>query len=87
MSTDVKEASFRLFRKDNRDEVMIAHGVPGYRIGIIETGSLGGSTARESTEIYKRSVIDPRQVIIEETINQEIIWHKNGATSRICPQN
>lgn len=78
LSTDVKEASFRLFRKDNRDEVMIAHGVPGYRIGIIETGSLGGSTARESTEIYKRSVIDPRQIVIEELINQEIIWHEEG---------
>jgi len=78
LSTDVKEASFRLFRKDNRDEVMIAHGVPGYRIGIIETGSLGGSTARESTEIYKRSVIDPRQIVLEQLINQEIIWHENG---------
>lgn len=78
LSTDVKEASFRLYRKDNRDEVMIAHGVPAYRIGVVETGSLGGSTARESTEIYKRSVIDPRQIVIEELINQEIIWHENG---------
>jgi len=39
---------------------------------------LGGSTARESTEIYKRSVIDPRQTVIEQLINQEIIWHENG---------
>ncbi|MDP2364733.1 MAG: phage portal protein, partial [Ignavibacteria bacterium] len=82
LATDIKEASFRLFRKDNKDEVVIAHGVPSYRIGATETGSLGGSTARESTEIYKRSIIDPRQVIIEDTINQEIIWHKNGFNTK-----
>lgn len=78
LAVDIKEASFRLYRRDNRDEVIIAHGVPAYRIGVVETGSLGGSTARESTEIYKRSVIEPRQTILEQIINQEIIWHENG---------
>lgn len=74
LSTEVKEASFRLFRQDNRDEILAAHGVPPYRLGIAETGSLGGNTAKESTEIYKRSVIEPRQEMLESMINKHILW-------------
>ena len=74
LSIEVKEASFRLYRQDNRDEILAAHGVPPYRMGIAETGSLGGSTAQESTEIYKSSIINPRQEIIETLINRYIIW-------------
>ncbi len=73
LAQETKEASFRLYRKDNRDEVLSAHGVPPYRAGIAEEGSLGGSTAKESTEIYKRSIIEPRQETLESLINQEVI--------------
>lgn len=73
LSVETKEASFRLYRQDNRDEVLAAHGTPPYRLGIAETGSLGGSTAKESTEIYKRSVIDPRQDVIEDMFNRYIL--------------
>lgn len=69
LSVETKEASFRLYRKDNRDEVLVAHGVPGYRIGVNETGSLGGNTAEESTNIYKTSVIEPLQSDDEADIN------------------
>ena len=75
LSVDVKEASFRLFRRDNRDEVLHAHGVPGYRIGVVETGSLGGSTAEESTEIYFDSVIKPARGILEFLLNTHIVWN------------
>ncbi len=83
LSVDIKEASFRLFRQDNRDEILAAHRVPPYRAGIAETGSLGGSTAREATEIYKRSVIEPRQMILEAIIDLHVLqrgfeitgWH------------
>ena len=74
LSTEVKEASFRLYRNDNRDEILSAHGMPPYRIGVNETGSLGGSTAVESTEIYKMSVIEPRQEMLEAAINRYIVW-------------
>lgn len=73
LSLETKEASFRLYRKDNRDEVLSAHAVPPYRAGIAETGSLGGSTAEESTEIYKTSVIEPRQEMLENAINLHIV--------------
>lgn len=80
LAVDVGEASFRLYRMDNRDEVLAAHGVPPYRMGIAETGSLGGSTAVESTEIYKDSIIQPRQQMIEARINRHILRDALGVT-------
>ncbi len=78
LAVETREASFRLFRKDNRDEILAAHGVPGYRIGVSETGSLGGSTARESTNIYKHSIVKPRQEILEALITQDLIQGEQG---------
>ena len=74
LAKEVREASFRLYRLDNRDEVIAAHGVPLNRLGINEIGALSGSTAAISTEIYKTSVIGPRQMYIETFINRAIIW-------------
>lgn len=73
LNVDVKEASFRLFRQDNRDEVLTAHGVPPYRAGIAEVGSLGQNVAGATTEIYKDSIIGPRQRMLEWHINQYIL--------------
>src|SRR5699024_8094272 len=50
---DVKEASFRLFRQDNRDEILSAHGVPPYRIAVNETGR---SEERRSTRLNSSHV-------------------------------
>lgn len=80
LSVDIKEASFRLFRKDNRDEILSAHAVPPYRAGIAEEGSLGGSSAKEATEIYKQSVINPRQEMWEGIINRHILQDGFGVT-------
>ena len=74
LATDVQEdAAFRMYRQDNRDEILAAHGVPPYRIGIAAEGSLGGTTARESTIIYKQSVIDPRQDDIENLFDRHVL--------------
>ena len=82
LAVDVKDASFRLYRRDNRDEVISSHGVPPYRLGIAEDGSLGGSTAEESTEIYKSSIINPRQEVIEALFNQNLIWAEDGFNTK-----
>jgi PBSX family phage portal protein len=74
LAKEVREASFRLYRLDNRDEVIAAHGVPLNRLGINEIGALSGQTASESTEVYKTSVIGPRQDTIQTLINRAIIW-------------
>jgi len=73
ISVEIKDASFRLYRKDNRDEVLSAHAVPPYRAGISETGALGGSTVDPSDKIYRDSVIAPRQRRLERIINKEIL--------------
>ena len=73
LSTDIKEASFRLYRVDNRNEVITAHAIPPYRMGIYETGSLAGNLGAESTEIYYTSVIKPRQDVYNNIMNHEIL--------------
>jgi PBSX family phage portal protein len=73
LAVEVKDSSFRLYRKDNRDEVIVAHGVPPYRIGIAETGNLGGSTAEDSTGVYKDSVLAPRKQKLASVITNKII--------------
>jgi PBSX family phage portal protein len=68
--TEVKEAAFKIYLKILRDEVLAAYSMPGYRIGITETGSLGGSTAREATETYLSTVIEPLQETFEEILEK-----------------
>jgi PBSX family phage portal protein len=80
LAVETKEASFRLFRQDNREEILSAHGVPPYRAGIAIEGKMGGSTAKESTEIYKQSVINPRQAMWENAINRYILQDGFGVT-------
>lgn len=72
LSVETKEASFRLFRKDNRDEVIHAHRVPPYKVGINETGSLGGTNIQEATANYKNDVVLPVRFDDEYLINQLI---------------
>jgi capsid portal protein len=81
LSVETKEASFRLFRSDNRDEVITAHGMDPYRIGVTVTGSLGGNTAIESKKNYKSAIIQPRQESWEQLINQYIIREGFGITT------
>lgn len=69
LSIETKEASFRLYRRDNRDEILVAHKVPAYRIGINETGNLGGSNSNDANKLYKNSVIEPLQADDEADIN------------------
>lgn len=71
------EASFRLFRADNREEVMSAHGVPPYRIGLAINGSLGGSTSVESGNIYNTSIIQPIKKKNEDIVNQILVDEYN----------
>lgn len=64
LGVEVKEGSFQIYYKGLRDEVLVAYNMPPYRIGIIEVGSLGGSTAVESTKIYDSSVVKPLEKVL-----------------------
>jgi PBSX family phage portal protein len=76
LSVETKESHFRLYRLESRDEVVTAHGVDPYRIGINQTGSLGGNTASEGKKSYKSSVAIPGQRSWEDEFNQ-VIWNES----------
>jgi len=73
LSVETKEASFHVYKKDNRDAILTAHHVPPYRASIIEQGALGGNVAEETDRIYLDSVINPRQRDLEWVLNELII--------------
>ena len=56
-----KEGAFRLMRTDCRDEILAAHGVPPQKVGVVETGKLGGNLASEQITEYKNSIVTPGQ--------------------------
>lgn len=73
LSIETKEASFRLYRKDNRDEIIGAHGMDPNRLGITESGKLNGSNSEELDSAYKTSLIKPGQRREEDDINYYIL--------------
>jgi capsid portal protein len=70
LDTDVNDASFRLYRIDNREEVAVADGVPLERLGVAVTGQLNGSVAEELGDTYADIVIPGLMQENEETINK-----------------
>jgi PBSX family phage portal protein len=76
LSSDIKDASFRLYKQDNALEICIAHGVPPYRIGWPIVGSLGGSTAEEMTQIYNDSIVQTRQETWEQRLTRTLLGPK-----------
>ena len=73
LAVEVREGHFRLLREDARNEILVAHAVPGYRLGLAITGQLGGSNIVEADEIYKAEEIDPRRELLEERINRLVV--------------
>lgn len=80
LSTEVKEVSFTMFRHENRDEILSAHGVPPYRAGVVIEGTLGGSSANETTEIYKQSIVNPRKRRVEDRLTRVLLADGLGVT-------
>lgn len=72
LTESTQDSSFDNYRNANSLEICIAHRVPPYRIGWPITGAMGGSTAKEMSEIYKRSVIEPGQEILEHRMNNQL---------------
>lgn len=67
-----REGSFRLLRQDCRDEILHAHGVPPQKVGLAETGKLGGNLATEQMEEYKTSTVTPGQEMVVSALNEII---------------
>jgi len=71
--TKIEEAGFKVYMKALRDEVLSSYKMPPYRIGIAETGSLGGSVAEETTKIYAGSIVSPLKKATAKIITSKII--------------
>jgi capsid portal protein len=68
LGPDHKDADFREYRKDNRDEILRSYGMLPHRVGIIETGNIGTGTGETQIEVYKASVVKPRQETWEKKL-------------------
>lgn len=64
----VQEASFKEYRKQNRDDILIAHQVPLSKIGGGDSGSIAAALAQDRT--FKEQVARPAQKNLEKMINK-----------------
>ena len=70
LNIEVKEGSFRLIKADVAEDVLVAYGMPPYRIGKAKTGALAGNVADEMLRTYISAVVEPGQLMIERMMNQ-----------------
>jgi len=68
-----KEGHFKILIKMLRDEILAVFRMSPYRLGIAETGNLGGSTAEEATPVYISSVVNPIKRIVQTVMTQKVI--------------
>lgn len=73
LSVDVKEGSFKGYQTILEDDILLAHSMPSYRLGKSIIGRLGGTNIREAAIIYKQSVVEPLQELLENIVNFYII--------------
>lgn len=80
-SDEAREGGFRELRKDMRDEILQAHGVPPIRVGVVETGALGGNVGSEQLKTYVESIVLPGRETLEtaltavlERMGHEGLW-------------
>jgi PBSX family phage portal protein len=76
IEANTQESSFNVYRKANRDEILLAHRVPINKIGVPEGISL--ASARDADKMFKEQVCRPAQGILEKKINR-IISEKTDA--------
>ena len=69
LSVQQEDGSFRIFLKDERDEIIHAHKVDPSRIGIYDAGKLNGTNSQYTDNSYKYSTVAPIKKEIEDLIN------------------
>ena len=68
-----QDCEFLELRKFNREEIMSVYGVPPAKLGIIESGNIGGGTGKSQDQTFQNEVVIPHQERIERRINRKII--------------
>jgi PBSX family phage portal protein len=66
----VQEGSFEKYRKQNRDDILVAHQVPLSKIGGGESGGIAAALAQDRT--FKEQVARPAQRELEKILNRII---------------
>ena len=69
LSVRTEEGGFRVFLKDERDEIIHAHKVDPSRLGIYDAGKLNGTNGQFTDNSYKYSTVAPIKNDAEELIN------------------
>jgi HK97 family phage portal protein len=67
IESGVQEASFKEYRKQNRDDILIAHQVPLSKIGGSDSSAIAAALAQDRT--FKEQVARPAQKNLEKMIN------------------
>jgi PBSX family phage portal protein len=70
VENNVQEASFKEYRKQNRDDILIAHQVPLSKIGGGDSASIAAALAQDRT--FKEQVSRPAQRNLEKILNKII---------------
>jgi PBSX family phage portal protein len=68
VENNVQEASFKEYRKQNRDDILIAHQVPLSKIGGGDSASIAAALAQDRT--FKEQVSRPAQRNLEKILNK-----------------
>jgi len=68
-----KEASYRLYINNLRQDVMGTMHVPPYKVGIFEAGKLGGNLGESALSNYIDSTIEPLESMVEDIFNNKIL--------------
>jgi phage portal protein BeeE len=66
----IQEASFKEYRKQNREDILIAHQVPLSKIGGGDSSAIAAALAQDRT--FKEQVSRPAQRNLEKIINKVI---------------
>lgn len=74
LNEEVKEASYRLLRQDNKEEILVAHEVPPILLGVQSSGRLGqGLEVRDQMKNFNEFVVLPRQRKLAKLLNEIIL--------------
>lgn len=70
LSQDGMDMSFDKLMNHCNDEILVAHRMPGDRVGLSKVGPLGGSAAGVTNEVYVEGVVSPGQELLGTRVNR-----------------
>lgn len=81
VESGVQESSFEVYKKSNRDEILMAHRVPITKIGVSDGASV--ALAKDADKTFKEQVCVPAQKTLEKRINMIIAEFTDALTFKL----